>query len=737
MQAIIMAGGEGVRLRPMTLDRPKPIVPLLGEPVMGYALKLLKSHRVTDVTATLYYRPKDVRAAFGKGERYGVRMRYQEEAVQMGTAGGVLLAGAHVKGTFLVLSGDGLTDCDLSDALKFHKEKGALATLVVKRVPVPLAYGLVLTDEGGRIKRFIEKPGWRQAYSDLCNTGLYILERRLLDAIPEGVPYDFGKQLFPALLEKGEKLYAYETPGYWCDVGDQAAYLRAQRDLMAGKVRVALPDCVRISDGAWRDASARVHESAVLEDGCYIGENAIVGAGARLSRCCLWRGARVREKSELAGCVVCDRATVGVSARLSQDTALAAGASVGARAFLAPGVKVYPSLRVAPDAVAMETVIYGDYACPRFEEIASPQQACALVSALCRARPAKRVVLQRTEGAEALYHVVAGALLRMGADVILADLGTPGMLAALVRALRAGQGVFVHQDALDARDQRGLPYPRPALAAVEQAALRREGDQPSEQPGQTSAFTGAVEVYAASLPDAPAACAALPIAVVSQSSHIRALAREVLTRKGMKNARVTDDQALLPGETGFLLPSDGTRALAYASGVTPPEETQALLLARALANAGEQTLYAFDGLPSAAETLAPVQPPDGSEACARQTLMWSDGLSRMLLTLPLLMERPLDGLLAALPAAHMISRDVPCPASGKSRVLRALADTGGDVTLGSGVRIHDMRGTASILPDETRASVRVTAESANAEFACELCDFYSDRVAKAARGETE
>ncbi|MBE5783495.1 MAG: nucleotidyltransferase family protein, partial [Clostridiales bacterium] len=176
MQAIIMAGGEGVRLRPLTVNFPKPLVPLLGEPVMGYALKLLKNHGILDVGVTLCYQPKKIRSAFGKGEKYGVRLRYYEETSPLGTAGSVRMAKAQINDTFLVLSGDGLTDCDLTRALAFHKEKKALATLVLKRVSVPLPYGVVMTDQESRITRFIEKPTWSRVFSDLVNTGIYILE---------------------------------------------------------------------------------------------------------------------------------------------------------------------------------------------------------------------------------------------------------------------------------------------------------------------------------------------------------------------------------------------------------------------------------------------------------------------------------------------------------------------------------------------------------------------------------
>ena len=267
-----MAGGEGVRLRPLTVHRPKPLVPLLGEPVMGYAIQLLKKHGVGDIGVTLWYQPQKIRRFFGRGEQRGVQLRYYEEREPLGTAGSVKMAKKQLKDTFFVLSGDGLTDCDLTDALRFHREKKALATLVLKRVNVPLPYGVVLTDGDSRITRFIEKPSWSRVFSDLVNTGIYILEPEIFDYIPdEGTP-DFGKDIFPALLSGGLPLYGYETEGYWCDVGNQKAYLEAQMDLLSGKVKLEHSSGVH--------ETAQISPSARIEGSCLIGANAVIGPGA-------------------------------------------------------------------------------------------------------------------------------------------------------------------------------------------------------------------------------------------------------------------------------------------------------------------------------------------------------------------------------------------------------------------------------------------------------------------------
>ena len=312
IQAIIMAGGKGERLRPLTLEIPKPLVPLLGEPVMGYALKLLKRHHITDVGVTLCYQPKKIRTAFGNGDRYGVRLRYYEEKAPLGTAGSIRMAQDQLRGTFLVLSGDGITDCDLSKALAFHREKKALATLVLKRVSVPLPYGVVLTDSESRVTRFIEKPTWSRVFSDLVNTGIYILEPEIFDYIPPNGTPDFGKDIFPALLSGGLPVYGFETTGYWCDIGDQRAYLAAQQALLLGKVNLPHP--------SGTEESALLDSSVHLEGKCYIGKHAVIGPGTRLKdamigdhcvigagavveNSCLWEKAVIQEKVSVYGSV--------------------------------------------------------------------------------------------------------------------------------------------------------------------------------------------------------------------------------------------------------------------------------------------------------------------------------------------------------------------------------------------------------------------------------------------------
>ena len=255
-----MAGGEGSRLRPLTCTAPKPMMRLMDKPLMEYAVALLRRHGIEDVAVTLGYLPDAVTDYFDDGRDFGVRLRYYTEQTPLGTAGGVRQAADFLDETFIVLSGDGLTDLNLAAALDFHREKGALATLALKRVDDPLEYGVVVTDAAGRVRGFFEKPGWGDVLSDAVNTGIYILEPEALEAVPADRPSDFARDLFPALLEAGRPVFGFATEAYWCDIGDTAAYLRAHQDALEGRIQLepllSLAGRVTVRPGAQVDRRA-------------------------------------------------------------------------------------------------------------------------------------------------------------------------------------------------------------------------------------------------------------------------------------------------------------------------------------------------------------------------------------------------------------------------------------------------------------------------------------------------
>ena len=246
MKAVIMAGGMGSRLKAITGDRPKPMVPLLGRPLMEYILELLRSQGFDQVCAAVRYRAGDIMAHFGDGSRFGVEMQYRVEEEPLGTAGAVKNCRDFYGGEdFLVISGDAACDFQLSRLMEEHKRRGAAVTLALCRHSEPLSYGLAVTDGEGRIRSFVEKPDWSRVVTDLVNTGIYVISPRIMELVPEGREFDFAKDLFPLLLSRGELLLGLPIEGYWCDVGSPLSYYRCCADALEGKLRLDFPELFR------------------------------------------------------------------------------------------------------------------------------------------------------------------------------------------------------------------------------------------------------------------------------------------------------------------------------------------------------------------------------------------------------------------------------------------------------------------------------------------------------------
>src|SRR5213596_3707179 len=288
MKAVVMAGGEGTRLRPLTSNQPKPMVPVVGKPCMEHILELLRDHGMDEVIVTVAFLPQSIRSYFGQGETLGMEIGYSVEESPLGTAGSVRLAGRRLDETFLVISGDALCDVDLTALVAAHKEKGAAVTIGLKSVENPLEFGIVVTDEDGRVERFLEKPSWGQVFSDTINTGIYVLEPEVLKHIPQDRPYDFSKELFPLLLEMGRPIYGHVFDGYWQDVGDLDQYRQANFDALDERIQLEISG-IRIRGNVWLgegvdfDDLEGVEGPAFVGNYCRISPDALVGPYSVLS----------------------------------------------------------------------------------------------------------------------------------------------------------------------------------------------------------------------------------------------------------------------------------------------------------------------------------------------------------------------------------------------------------------------------------------------------------------------
>ncbi|MFH0801370.1 MAG: DUF5752 family protein [bacterium] len=360
MKAVVMAGGEGTRLRPLTSTRPKPLVPVCNKPVMQYIVELLKRHGVKSVVNTLYYLADEIVSFFGDGSDFGLHFIYSVEDEPLGTAGSVKKVERYLNETFIIISGDSLTDFDLSAAVAFHREKGSMATIVLTRVENPLEYGVVITEEDGKIRRFLEKPSWAEVFSDTINTGIYIIEPEIFNYMEPNKVYDFSKDLFPLLLKNEQPLYGYVAGGYWCDIGNLQAYRQAHYDMLSGKVNHQLPG-MQLSKGVWIGEGAEIHPEATIrgpavigrncriKEGCLVDEYTILGdscileEGTAINRGILWPNVYVGKKSRLTGCTVCRQNTIKSHVVISE------GAVIGEKCFIGQGAVIHPQVKIWPD----------------------------------------------------------------------------------------------------------------------------------------------------------------------------------------------------------------------------------------------------------------------------------------------------------------------------------------------------------------------------------------------------
>jgi mannose-1-phosphate guanylyltransferase/phosphomannomutase len=375
MRAVVMAGGEGTRLRPLTSNQPKPMVPVANKPCMEHIIELLKRHGIEDVVVTLAFLPKAIRDYFGDGSELGVNINYSVEQAPLGTAGSVKNAEENLGERFLVISGDALTDFDLGAVIAEHERRQAMVSIVLKHVENPLEFGVVVVNDEGRIERFLEKPTWGQVFSDTVNTGIYVLEPEVFNYIPAGQSYDFSQELFPKLFELGKPLFGTIAEGYWQDIGSLGQYLTANRDVLDGKVQASIPGIrlendVYIGENVSIDSLEHVTGPAVIGNYAKIDRNARIGAYTVLgSNVVIKDHAETRfsvidantyigSGSKIYGAILGKNIDVKPGATISEGAAIGDECMIGEQAYIAPDVKIYPFKTVESGAQINSSIIW-------------------------------------------------------------------------------------------------------------------------------------------------------------------------------------------------------------------------------------------------------------------------------------------------------------------------------------------------------------------------------------------
>ncbi|MCS6923029.1 MAG: mannose-1-phosphate guanyltransferase [Fimbriimonadales bacterium] len=536
MKAIVMAGGEGSRLRPITANRPKPLAPVANRPIMEHILLLLKAQGITEVIATVYYLADYIEGYFGDGSDWGMSIHYSLEDTPLGTAGSVKQAEEHLRdGTFVIISGDALTDIDLQPAIEFHRRNNATATLVLARVPNPLEFGVVITREDGRITRFLEKPSWSEVFSDTVNTGIYILEPEIFEYMEPGKQYDFSQDLFPLLLREGKPLYGYIMREYWSDIGTLQQYREAHYDLLNRKVRLPLPGEEKIP-GVWTGAGAtidpeaqivppvcigrncRIKKGAVVGPYTTLGDNCIVEPNATVVRSIVWDSVYIGAGAQLQGAVVGTGVTIEDNVQVQEDAVIADRCHIESDSIIRTRVKLWPDKYIESGSTVTMSLIWGarwrgslfrDLGVAGLSNIEmTPDLATKLGAAYASTLPrGSTIVLARDtfNASRMIKHAFMAGVLSTGVDV--ADLRAMPIPITrhYIRASGAAGGVSVRVSPTNVRmtliefyDRRGIYLPKSGERKIENLFFREDFARcDADEVGEIHFASRAIEQYQA------------------------------------------------------------------------------------------------------------------------------------------------------------------------------------------------------------------------------------------------
>jgi len=764
MLGVIMAGGQGERLRPLTCTLPKPMALIAGQPILSHTLSLLKKHGITEAAVTLGYLSNVIMDAF-EDESNGISLRYFTEHRPMGTAGGVKLCGEFLKETFVVLSGDGITDIDLTEAYRFHRKKGALATMVLTRVSDPTEYGLVHTDEDGRIVSFTEKPAWKKVDGDTANTGIYILEPEILDLIPDGEAYDFGKQLFPNMVQRNLPVYGYVSDAYWCDVGNLEAYLCANIDVMNGNLSVfplpsngilRMPGAIvdersHLESPVFIGAGAHIMKNAFIGAGSVIGDGAIVMEGASVKRSIIYPNAEIHKNTQLRGCVVAPGACISDGASVFEGCVIGEKSFIGENAVIDAGAKIWPGKVIGENRRISQSIVWGQKSREDFSGLAirakTPADAVNAAQACAWKLNAPVSLIARSASAVAANQsrAFASGLISEGVHVYdLGDATLPVLLCAM-RETSADAGYYVTGDSITPVKQNALPVTENERRAI-RAALSRQ-----DAPLSYSAYTSRLEnagrfdlLYFKHLESAlKSPIRRFKAAVYANREQLLYYAENALRRLNYA-CRAEWEEELMEldeGEIGAFLSDDGRRAAFACKERRLTDAENEMLIAWTLLERGEKVIYA-----PAAHTHAISEIADSfgagteyfsderdlleklSKISPVQFSARTDGIYLFLLVLDVLSDKnaQLDEVVRRFPDVHRVRFDLPLPDEKRAGMLKRIKSCAtGDYECEEWF-YHNPSGCAWIQPDEAKPVLSVVSEARDMETAQEICDVFSN-----------
>lgn len=754
LKAVVMAGGEGSRLRPLTCTVPKPMVRIMGKPVIEYIFELLRYHGVTQAAVTLGYLADTIENEYSDYSSLKLDMIREDEP--LGTAGCVKIAAADFREPFFVISGDAMCDFDLSKIMKFHKASGAKITIVANESSDPREYGIVKVDKENRVTGFVEKPSWSQAVSNLANTGVYIVNPECLELIPNGRRYDFAKDLFPLMLERDMPIFCYHTADYWCDVGNIEAYMKCQRDAFDGKTKApfgAVADGIYVKD-AMPAGDFSVIPPIYIGEGVEIAEGAVIGPYAVIDdNCCIERNAKIRysvllencwvgANAHITGALACSGAALKADASMFEGSVAGAGSIIGSGAQVKPNVLVWPGKIVGGGSTVNSNIKYGSLKADYLSHSGINENCGARLNAETCVRLGAAVGSTRngkktgigfdgSKNAMAMQMAIMSGLIGAGSNVWSFGECFEAQLNFLVNICGLSAGLFVcgkNGREIKICGEGGLSIPRHFERSIESGMSKCEFHETEEsEMKEISDMASVKQLYKQELMKrAPYGLSGIAAAVESENDSIAALMKNILEKLGAGESR----------DFRLIIDRSGTKLHSVVDGEKVPyEKLLAVCCLNEMKN-GRDIAVPYDS-PMFLDELAHIYsrkvyrylstPADNSDSPARRLaakqIFVRDALFLTVKLLSVLKEREctVKDLLNELPEKYIASKTVSIdfsPANLAGLVGQEDVDFKNSL---EGIRLIRSSGKLLIVPERNGEEVKILAEADTMEAADELC----------------
>jgi len=742
LKAIIMAGGKGTRLRPISENIPKPMVDLFGKPVMEYTVEHLRKNGIYNICATLHYLPNVIKDYFRNGTDFGVNMTYSVEDAPLGTAGSVRKSEFYKGETepVLIISGDGVCDFNLMDSIKRHKQRNADVTILLKSCENPLEYGIVMTDAEGRIEKFLEKPCWSQAFGDTVNTGIYIINPNILELIPEGVEYDFSKDLFGKLISDGYKIYGDTCEGYWCDMGNPEAYVRCICDILDGKTKINIP-ASHMVNGVYTNSAIRrgvqvtapcyIGENVVLENGCRIGpyavlnDNCEIRAGATAEKSVISHS-KICENAVIEGAVVMKNCVIGRSARLCEGSVVGESCTIEENEVVLNGEKVTAKRSLKKQSLLLDDcgVICGNVSAEYMLKLGADIEQKNVV-----------VGCDNSKESMVLRNALCCGIMRDGGNVLVSDADFAALFKNDIKSLGIDVNIFIKSENNANKimffDKDGRAIGRESIKKINKSQKEHKSeDFKKKEIGDIKFTTGSKERY---LGKNTRKVKGKEIQVfVPETDEANAVLGKLLNRCKIE----------ISCEKGacFMVDEDGTAAFAIDENKNRVSEEKLNTVCAYIAatECSDDIGVPFD-FPYSAEIVAQqlgkkiLREGRDEDALNHMPHMMSDGILKVVWICEYMAKNncTLLSLCEKTPSIFVKEKEVEV-ASSRAKVMRQIVSLSNeeDRMLYNGMRVKTEGGWAHITPLCDKNAIRIVAESQKAEIAEEMCISIEEYIKK-------